>query len=179
MNPFFAFEEALLTSVDALLDGIAPPSHSRRAEPPPPADGEVVISSVGYACEHARGSVTALLSRPAAHALYPFELDGSPELADCDVLGEMTNMIVGRMKNLLLARGVVLMLGTPMSTVGRTVRLLTSHKPTTTSVWYTFEHSRGRLGIRLDASFDPAFQIEDVSKDARATAGVEGDMLFF
>jgi len=56
--------------------------------------------------------------------------------------------------------------------------LLATSEPTT-SVWYAFNHSWGRLSVRLDVCFDAAFEINEGAERSQSSVGVEGEMLFF
>lgn len=149
-------------------------------EAPEPVESEVIFASIGFACEGAQGSLLLLAPRETARglpAIPALALEGGSEVAECDVIGELSNMLIGRLKNKLLHRGVVLMLGTPMTTIARMARVLASTEPTSTA-WFCIELPSGPIFVRLDARFEPTFELQTGPESVRA-AGVEGDMLFF
>jgi hypothetical protein len=127
--------------------------------------------------------------------LQPFQLDPSEtEVVVCDVLGEMGNMLVGRLKNRLLTRGLTLFSGLPTSGLARKMRLKAGEG--TASAWHRFALDNGPLFLRLNATFDQDFVLAEEptadpstastssvasidSSGATAPVGAEGDMMFF
>jgi hypothetical protein len=178
MNHFETFERSLAVCIQTtFMRDDAAPAIGRPVPPPQPTDEEVVIASIGFAAHGARGGLVLFATRASAVAARPSGIEGADEVVDCDVIGELANMLLGSLKNQLLHRGVVLMLGTPMTTIARMARVIASNEPTS-STWFGVDFTGGRILVRLDACFEPGFEVV-VGPDSVRSAGVEGDMLFF
>lgn len=148
---------------------------------------ESVIATIGFAGAKVRGSLVLVTRRTTAESLRPEEVASkSDEGMLGDVLGEFANMLLGRLKNRLLARGVELLLGTPTTAVGRELVLTPSSGA---SAWYVFEvdgagdanvstRASRRIHVRLETEMDPALAIAD-EPEGRALELVEGDMVLF
>lgn len=148
---------------------------------------ESVIATIGFAGTKVRGSLVLVTLRTTAESLRPDEIASKADEGMLgDVLGEFANMLLGRLKNKLLARGVELLLGTPTTAVGRELVLTASSG---TSAWYVFEvygpgdsgagaSASRRIHVRLDTEMDPALEIAD-EPETRALELVEGDMVLF
>ncbi|AKU94384.1 hypothetical protein AKJ09_01048 [Labilithrix luteola] len=167
---------------------------------------ESVIATIGFAGTKVRGSLVLVARRVTAEALRPNEIVSIASIGAIgaktdegmlgDVLGEFANMLLGRLKNKLLARGVELLLGTPTTALGRELALTPSSE---TSAWYVFEidgpnravrspssglgeshedHASRRVHVRLEAEIDPALEVSD-GPEVRAFELAEGDMVLF
>jgi CheY-specific phosphatase CheX len=134
--------------------------------------GEAVVAVIGFTSDHARGSI-ALMARPeVALALDP----GSENVSPADIVGEFCNMVLGRLKNRLLARDVVLHMALPTITVGSNVRV--SQNSRGQSLWHRIDIAAGTILVRLEVAFDPEFKLG--TEPARtADIGREGDCLLF
>jgi CheY-specific phosphatase CheX len=140
--------------------------------------GPSVMAVIGYAATTVRGSLLLLTSRGVVAALQPPELRDEPptEALLRDVLGEFCNMLIGRMKNRLVSRGIVPLLSTPTTIFGDDLKLPV---PTSgVSAWQRFSSAAGDLHVRLDATFESDFALtaEDTSA---APLPVEGDTVLF
>ncbi len=174
-SPFAEFEAAMSAGLHEMF-GAAPDRVPVRAGSPIPSAADVVIATLGFAAEHARGGVTLVASRASMRGLRPIELDEGDDAADCDTLGELANMLVGRTKTKILRRGVVLMLGIPVSAIARDVRLKV-HSCDPGHVLYAFDHEHGRLYVSLEVHLDARFTFRDDCVEQQA--GAEGDMILF
>jgi hypothetical protein len=181
---FSSIEEVLLRCANETFQ--APDTRERRE--PTSLDEYVVVATIGFAGQCVRGNVTLVAPCKVVGMLQPFQLDPSEtEVVVCDVLGEMGNMLVGRLKNRLLARGLTLFSGLPTSGLARKMRLKAGEG--TASAWHRFVLDNGPLFLRLNATFDDGFALLDEpaektsssSLDAGGTApvGAEGEMMFF
>ena len=177
MDHFETLERTLAKCIDAMFCGDDAAAYALE-QAPEPIEGEVIVASLGFACQGAQGGVLILAPRETIRELPPVLVDGPTEAAECDVVGELSNMLVGRLKNQLLHRGVVLLVGTPMTAVAQAARVLASAEPTSTA-WYCVELPMGPLFVRLDARFEPAFAFSSEAPESARSAGAEGDMLFF
>lgn len=139
--------------------------------------GHGVASIIGYAGSNIRGALVLLASRDFAAHLQP-GMDVASDAEIRDLFGEFSNMLLGRIKNQLLRRAVVLMLATPTTLFGKELRLPT---PTGgTSTWHAFDSPHGRVFVRFDATFDPGFVLGDEAPDSAEEApAAEGDLMMF
>lgn len=139
--------------------------------------GDGVASIIGYAGDHIRGALVLLSSRAFAVGLQP----GSEQASDDeirDLFGEFSNMLLGRIKNQLLRRSVVLMLATPTTLFGKDLRL--PQPKAGTSTWHAFDSPHGRMFVRFDATFDPAFILgEEEPLPEEEAPAAEGDLMMF
>lgn len=175
---FDTFQQALASCLAAMFedkDGIV---SGGVADPPLPREAEVILASIGFGGESASGSLLLLAPRETVHALEPVAVDGAGLDAECDVVGELANMLIGRLKNQLLHREVVLGLGTPLTAIARAARVLAT-RPSTRSAWFAIDFPTGRLLVRLDARFEPSFEVGVERPLSSHSAGAEGDMFFF
>lgn len=164
----------------------APDTRERRE--PSSIDEHVVVATIGFAGQCVRGNVTLVAPCKVVGMLQPFQFDPSEtEVVVCDMLGELGNMLVGRLKNQLLGRGLTLFSGLPTSGLARKMRLKAGEG--TSSAWHRFALDNGPLFLRLNATFDEGFVLlakpaSDASSlvdfgGATAPVGAEGDMMFF
>lgn len=179
---FSAIETVLLRCASETFQ--APDSREKRE--PTSLDEDVVVATIGFAGQCVRGNVTLVAPCKVVGMLQPIQLDSSKtEVVVCDVLGEIGNMLVGRLKNRLLSRGLTLFSGLPTSGLARKMRLKAGEG--TASAWHRFALDNGPLFLRLNATFDDGFVFAeeapaatDPSFDgAGGPVGAEGDMMFF
>jgi hypothetical protein len=178
MDPFGTLEQILAKCLAAMFEGKGRTVSCSLTEPPLPLEAEVILASVGFGCEGAGGSLLLLAPRETVQAIEPAAVGGAGLDAECDAVGELANMLVGRLKNQLLHRDVVLLLGTPLTTIARAARVLATHG-STSSAWFGVDFPTGRLLVRLDARFEPPFEVGVERPVSVHSAGAEGDMLFF
>ena len=122
--------------------------------------GQSVMAVIGYAAESMRGALLLLTARGIVVRLRPEELRKVPVPEDVvlrDVLGEFSNMVLGRMKSRLSTRGLAPLVTTPATIIGEDLKL---PAPTSgLSAWHRFACQDGELFVRLDATFDPDFAL--------------------
>jgi CheY-specific phosphatase CheX len=122
--------------------------------------GPSVMAVIGYAAESVRGALLLLTSRALVDKLRPEELRKVRVPEDVvlrDVLGEFSNMLLGRIKSQLSTRGLAPLLTTPTTIIGEGLEL---PAPTSgLSAWHRFSSQEGELFIRLDATFDAEFAL--------------------
>lgn len=174
---YLIFEQTLLRGIEAHFADVAGGRTAVLEVPPEPSPEPSVIAAIGFGGEGVRGTVTTLVSRAGARWLRPAGVHGGEDSFDCDVLGEITNMLVGRMKNQLLGHGVALQFGTPTVIIGRDVRVHASEAAVST--WHTVEvEQEHRLCVRLDVSLAEGFAFAGEGAGP-SSVGVEGTMLLF
>ncbi len=139
--------------------------------------GASVMAVTGYAGDHVRGALLILASSEVVSALEPQEVraSGAPlEASLRDVLGEFSNMLLGRVKNQLCLRAVAPLLTTPTTVIGNDLQLPVPRSGM--SAWHTFTCHAGSIFVRFDATFDPDFALDP---DRKAPMVLEGEMVLF
>jgi len=133
------------------------------------------LAVIGYAGEHVRGALVMSAAEQATRAWLSALGVSDGECAD--TLGEFSNMLLGRLKARLLDEGFSILLATPTTASGASLRL-SMPPPHAQSNALVFEGPGWRVGVRLDASFDPEFRVRETHSEGRAAeAGTE--LLFF
>jgi CheY-specific phosphatase CheX len=139
-------------------------------------NGITVTSTVGFAGENLRGALVISTSLAAVQR-WQIHLGGGESSSETasDIIGEFSNMLLGRLKYSLLLRGVTILLATPTTAMGEHMTL--PPPPGCPSQWLRFDGEAGRVDVRLDISFaaDFAFALE-APREAPAGAG---DMMMF
>ncbi len=142
---------------------------------PDAAEGEFVIANIGYTGRAIRGSLVMFMSAAAAAKLSEETTgDTSPE-GLCDTAAELSNMLLGRLKNRLLAHGVVLALATPTTAIGTRVRVYAA--PGETSSWHRFAGDGRVIDVRNDMVIEPEFELGAATAPQGSVS--EGDMVLF
>lgn len=141
--------------------------------------GESVMAVIGFAAETLRGSLLLLTSCAVVEKLRPPDLREIAVPEDVvlrDVLGEFSNMLLGRVKNLLSRRGLAPLITTPTTIIGADLKL---PAPTSgLSAWHRFSCAEGVLFVRLDATFDAEFELAP-EKPLSSPPPLEGVMVEF
>jgi CheY-specific phosphatase CheX len=140
--------------------------------------GSAVMAIIGYAAESVRGMLLILTSHAVVDALTPKEVHGSGAMADVsrDVLGEFSNMLLGRVKNQLVLRDVAPLLTTPTTVFGDDLQLPAPISGM--SAWHTFTGAAGSLFVRFDATFEAGFALAP-AVDGQSPSPVEGEVMMF
>jgi Chemotaxis phosphatase CheX len=141
-------------------------------------EGPSVMAVIGYAATTVRGSLLLLTSRAVVAALQPTDLRDEPptEAVLRDMLGEFCNMLVGRMKNRLVCRGIAPLLSTPTTIFGHDLTLPVPMSGV--SGWQRFSSGAGDIHLRLDATFASDFALAPEDPSA-VPLPVEGDTVLF
>ena len=143
---------------------------------PPQFAGGAVAALIGYAGETLRGSLTIVLSETAAALARAHTLTHGPGLeASRDFVGELSNLLLGRLKLRLLERDVVILLATPKTAAGGDLRV--DGLCQDGSAWLAIASSVGPMFVAIDAVIDPNLVIGEPD-DAR-TPYREGEMMLF
>ena len=140
--------------------------------------GEAVMAVIGYAAPTVRGALLLFTSRELVTELEPREIrkDAPSDVFLRDVLGEFCNMTIGRVTRRLAGHHVAPLISTPTTISGSDLRL---PAPTSgMSAWHRFASARGDLFARLDAAFEPSFQLLPAD-DSASASGLEGGMVIF
>jgi len=138
---------------------------SEHASMLPPAPEVAGIAVIGYAGAHLRGALVMSASEQATRAW--LEAAGVSEGECADTLGEFSNMLLGRLKARLLEEGCVILLTTPTTASGSSLRLSIPPPPAQSNA-LVFEGPGWRVGIRLEATFEPGFRLQARQAEERA-----------
>ena len=130
------------------------------------------VAAIGYVGDHMRGALTILTNESTVKAWLSGTSAGEWELGD--VLGEFSNMLLGRLKGRLLREGLPILVATPISTTGSGVRLSV---PLRQSKWLVFDGPEWHVGIRLDANFESEFALRAAGD--REQPAEAGDTILF
>lgn len=148
------------------------PGQSRGA-PSSPVD-QSIVAVIGYAGEKVRGALVLVAARTTVER-WLTAIGESPETTDVfDTVGEFSNMLLGRLKARLSPRGFPILISTPTTASGGELRLSTPPGP---SSWLAFEGPDWRLDVRIDATFDPGFVLQEPADPGEAANA--GDLLLF
>ncbi|HEY0463354.1 MAG TPA: chemotaxis protein CheX [Polyangiaceae bacterium] len=111
------------------------------------------MASIGYVGQCVKGLLILAATRAAAEAWT--RAAGGLECDLVDAVGEFSNMLLGRLKGRLLREGIPISLATPMTVIGEGLRI---SKAPGASSWQFYQGPGWRLGTRLDAAFEAAFE---------------------
>jgi CheY-specific phosphatase CheX len=139
--------------------------------------GLSVMALTGYAGDNVRGALLILASCDVVSAIEPQEVRDTGVPVDVslrDVLGEFSNMLLGRVKNQLSLRAVAPLLTTPTTVFGRDLQLPVPRSGM--SAWHTFTCNAGSFFVRFDATFDPEFTLDPNRKPPTV---LEGEVVLF
>lgn len=178
-DPLTVINDHFLASAREMLDVYRTPfDHVSPGEAASnPLTGEVVLANIGYTGRAIRGSVVMFVTAEAARQLAEETTGNTSPEGLCDTVAELSNMLLGRLKNRLLQHGVVLALATPTAAIGQGVRVFAS--ATGAARWHRFVGEGGAVDVRNDAVIDPEF-VMDYEPAAPLSGGVaEGGMLLF
>lgn len=140
----------------------------------PAVQDQSIVTVIGYVGNGVRGALVLIASRATVEN-WLMALGGADLTADvCDALGEFANMLLGRLKGRLLPEGFPILLSTPTTTSGGTLRV---SRPTAPSALLTFDGPGWTLDVRIDATFDDTFALQ--ARDARETPAEAGDVMLF
>ncbi len=145
----------------------------RRCATMPPAMIGVersAVAVIGYAGEGVRGALVLVAAESAIRAW--MAAVGVPEGDIADTIGEFSNMLLGRLKGRLGDQGMTIHAATPTTAMGSELRLST---PPGLSACSTFDGPGWKVSARLDANFDPGFELPvfcRVSRPAQAGDGI-------
>ena len=129
----------------------------------------LVLGSIGFAGKDLRGAIT-LAGPPSTWGAFACPVD--PSMLP-DMVGELTNMVVGRFRNAMLRQGVDIAAATPTAVEGRLYDLRTpcvQH-----STWRSFRSPSGDLHVRFDVTFEEGFKFAEDDAIQPLTA----QLLFF
>jgi CheY-specific phosphatase CheX len=141
-------------------------------------DGPAVMAVIGYASDDVRGALLLLGSCCAVAALEPPEMKHAPlpgEDVLRDVLGEFSNMLLGRIKNRLEHHVLPALVSTPTTVYGADLELPAPRGGM--SAWHSFTAQSEAIFVRFDATFEPGFVLARAPRVGPVPA--EGEVVMF
>lgn len=138
---------------------------------------EPYASTIGFTAQGHRGVLVLTASRSLAVQSLPPSLRAGevPEALIADWTGELSNQILGRIKNHFHDAGIEIALSTPTVFAGKELRHLALASPITRTILLKGE---GSLLVEFQADFDEGFEIPEGGAGA-GEAPAEGEVLFF
>jgi len=140
------------------------------------AEHGIVVATLDFTAESVKGVVTLVSAR---HFVGHLQTEvHARDAALRDVLGEIANLLGGRLKRHLLSRGVAIKIGTPQSGIAENIRIREDENPF--SDCHVLAFPRGRVFMRLDVTIDPSVKValESLPPEEHSVSD-EGGMLFF
>ncbi len=161
----------------SLIDLFA--SHGTGLKSSPDRGGGIddpIAATIGFSSDNLRGVLVLTTARALASETLPKNLrsgvPGDEILADWT--GELSNQMLGRLKNRFHAAGIDVALGTPIVFVGKEMRHYSKESPIQRSLYF----AEGRIMVEFHAEYDKDFEVSGEGAEAQATA-LEGEILFF
>ena len=136
-----------------------------------------VGASIGFTGATLRGALVLISTRRLIERVLPAEVAPGDVLAQvADWTGELTNQLLGRIKNKLLVYGVTVDMSTPTVIFG----LELARKDTRLSIRreFAFRHGGEPLSIYFDAVAVPGFRLTEPTEPPAAGIA-EGDLALF
>jgi hypothetical protein len=175
---FTQFQEYLVKGGLDLFAGYGLPVEHSMGASAVAIQGPSVMAVIGYAAQTFRGALLLLTSRAVVAELEPKEIRSGPptEAVLRGILGEFCNMLVGRIKNRLVAHELLPLVSTPTTIFGDDLQLPAPMSGM--SAWHRFASPAGDVFVRLDATFESEFALPQAEPD-KDVALPEGEMVIF
>jgi chemotaxis protein CheX len=134
-------------------------------------------ANIGFVGDQLRGCLVVVTTAHVVQSMQPEDLRPFAESEEAvrDLLGELANLMLGRLKNQLLKRGAVVLLATPTTMSGRDLRI----SSTEASPWHVITCSEGTVMIRLEADLSECGPLVEVSSSEAEPPMDEGEMMLF
>jgi CheY-specific phosphatase CheX len=153
-------------------NGIAiAPNSKKRADVENP-----LTATIGFTSINLRGLLVLTLDHDmAAQSLPPNLRKGAAgDEIVADWTGELSNQLLGRLKNKFHGAGIDISLSTPIVFMGKEMRHFTNASPIHRMHFF----AEGRVLVELQANYDKDFEIPEGSEDIEPSQP-EGEALFF
>ena len=167
-------DDFLASSTQELFkaNGIAiAPNSKKRADVENP-----LTATIGFTSANLRGLLVLTLDHDVAARSLPPNLrkDEPGDEIVADWTGELSNQLLGRLKNKFHAAGIDISLSTPIVFMGKEMRHFTNASPIHRMHFF----AEGRVLVELQANYDKDFEIQEESEDIEPSQP-EGEALFF
>lgn len=147
------------------------PNSQKRADVENP-----LTATIGFTSPNLRGLLVLTLDHGlAARSLPPSLRNSDPDDAIvADWTGELSNQLLGRLKNKFHASGINISLSTPIVFMGKEMRHYTNPAPINRMLFF----DEGRVLIELQSNYDKDFEIAEANEEPEPSQP-EGEALFF
>ena len=139
-----------------------------------------VATFIGFGGALLRGTLTLVAPYALLHDAYPIPPRGGAQVSEAEVLdwsGELSNQLLGRIKNKLAARGVELMASTPKAMRVEQPRIQGSTSMTVCAL--LFHSGDARLGVWFDAVTSREEALFASTEGPVEECQMEGEMMLF
>jgi CheY-specific phosphatase CheX len=149
-----------------------------RKDDPPPALERPLVATIGFTAPKIHGFLILSLDRELVAASLPENLRGSAakESIVADWAGELSNQLLGRLKNRFHAVGVDIALSTPLVFVGKEMHYF-AHCSLRKSIGFSVS-GLGDCVAELQGDCPPEFEVGEAKASDGSAAG-EGEVLLF
>lgn len=159
---------ALFTSVGLSPSRVLLPAHT----------ADDMGASIGFAGRELRGALVLISTRKLVTLALPPEVqDRTSDEQLADWMGELTNQLLGRIKNKLLAYGIELAMGTPAVMLGSDLSRKDRHRGIRRQ--FAFLHGEEPLSVCFDAVASSQALVLTVPSVPPTSTIVEGDVALF
>ncbi len=144
-------------------------------------ENETTLSVIGFGGDHLRGSLVVAASNGLLRSTHPNCADDPTAVSDDEMrdwAGEFANQLLGRIKNKLLGRGIVIQMSTPTSISALHIRLGAAHGENDSQP-RTFAAGDARAQVRFEALAEPGLKLRSEMAPTAEAAAEEGSMLIF
>ena len=135
-------------------------------------EGRHILGTVGFGGNDMKGALAILAAETLWRSIASPGLPQADHLL-ADMVGEFSNMLLGRLRNSMLALGADATTGIPSAICG--TNLIVDR--TTAAGWHVFRSDRGLVFVRLQVAFRRGFQFgEDAKWSVRPN---DADLILF
>lgn len=153
------------------IQGLLVTPSATRGKPP---RGRQILASIGFGGRDMKGALVLLADTSLWESLAPADQPEDPALLS-DMVGEHANMLLGRLRNMVLPLGAEVATAMPSSVSGSDLAL--DPRPSAKPEWHVFRSDRGPLFVRLTVAFRKDFAFaEETPWSIRPNAA---DLLIF
>jgi CheY-specific phosphatase CheX len=133
-------------------------------------------ATIGFASDNLRGVLVLTLARQVAVKSLPSSLrsGNTGDEIVADWTGELSNQMLGRLKNRFHAAGIGISLGTPVVFMGKEMRHYSHASP----IQRSLHLDEGSILVEFHAEYERDFEIGEAGPGGEAAAS-EGEVLFF
>jgi CheY-specific phosphatase CheX len=150
-----AIEELLLPATRELLKATG----GERVAPPPIEAREAILASIGFGGNDMKGALALVAVEPTVRTLVAavFETPADSDALLCDMVGELSNQLLGRYRSTLLRTGIEILPATPVTV--RASGMDVQHAYGKHASWHAFSTEAGVFWLCLDVSFREGFDL--------------------
>jgi hypothetical protein len=140
------------------LQGLALSPSNARAVPPA---GRQILGTIGFAGPDMKGTLAILAGQTFWASVAPPE-QPQDEYVYVDMVGEYSNMLLGRLRNAMLALGAEVATGIPTAVCG--TDLAVQRSATAKPEWHVFRSDSGPFYLRVQVAFRRGFELSESSE---------------